>query len=215
MHPIFKIFNMKKISILALFLIGVLMSFSTDLEKKIRKIAPSQKENVYPMTFNDHIYQNFEIPFVGKSFVGFKEALGFKESQGLYHIVNELGYMGKYQFGKNTLKLLKIYSTSEYLRNPELQEDSFLALCQFNKWVLRKDIKRSVGKIIKSIPITESGILAAAHLAGAGNVKRFLRSNGNYTFKDAFGSSINHYLRKFSGYDTFFIEPNRFPTIES
>src|SRR5210317_1730319 len=38
---------------------------------------------------------------LGKSFVGFKEAIAFKESRGDYKIVNTLGYLGKYQFGKS------------------------------------------------------------------------------------------------------------------
>jgi len=43
-------------------------------------------------------YVNFRIPFTGKSFTGFKEAIGFKESQGQYKLINSLGYMGKHQF---------------------------------------------------------------------------------------------------------------------
>ena len=38
-------------------------------------------------------------PFLGSSYIGFKEALAFKESQGNYFITNTLGYLGKYQFG--------------------------------------------------------------------------------------------------------------------
>jgi hypothetical protein len=40
-------------------------------------------------------------------------------------------------------------------------------------------------KTINGIKVTESGILAAAHLSGAGNVKKFLRSNGSHSFSDA------------------------------
>ena len=77
-----------------------------------------------------------------------------------------------------------------------------MANLQRNKWVLRKDITRFEGKTINGVKITESGILAAAHLAGPGSVKKFLRSYGNDTFSDAFGSSIRSYMKKFSGYDT-------------
>ena len=70
-----------------------------------------------------------------------------------------------------------------------------------------------IGKKINGIKITESGILAAAHLAGAGNVKKYLRSNGKNTFKDAYGSSMQHYLKQFSGYDTSFIEANVKPVL--
>jgi len=63
----------------------------------------------------------FLSPKLDKSFIGFKEALAFKESRGDYFSVNTYGYLGKYQFGKNTLKLIGIYNTDEFLNNPELQ----------------------------------------------------------------------------------------------
>jgi len=143
----------------------------------------------------------YNIPYLEKDFVGFKEALAFKESQGKYTVVNTLGYLGKYQFGKTTLLRFKIYNTKAFLNNPELQEKAFKALCKVNKWILRKDIQRCVGKTINGITISTSGILAAAHLSGAGNVKKFLRSNGTRNFSDAYGSSIESYLKKFGGYD--------------
>jgi hypothetical protein len=148
-------------------------------------------------------------PFLGKSFVGFKEALAFKESRGDYCSVNTLGYLGKYQFGKGTLKLLGIYNTQEFLNNPELQEKAFIANMERNKWILRRDIKNFVGTKINGITITESGILAAAHLAGAGSVKSYLRSYGTENFADAYGTTIEYYMKKFSGYDTSFLKANR------
>lgn len=163
-------------------------------------------QQIEPVTF-------FDSPTTGKSFIGFKEALAFKESQGKYNRVNTFGYLGKYQFGKGTLKRFKIYDTAEFLKDAELQEDAFLALCSVNKWILKRDIKRFVGKRINGVKITESGILAAAHLAGAGNVKKYLRSYGQITFEDAYGSSIQYYIKKFAGYNTSFIEANRFPVL--
>ena len=141
------------------------------------------------------------IPFLQKDFIGFKEALAFKESQGKYTVVNSLGYLGKYQFGKTTLERFHIYNTEHFLQNPELQDRAFVALCKVNKYILRKDIRRSEGKIFNGIKVTESGILAAAHLSGAGNVKKYLRSQGKNKFSDAFGASIESYLKKFSNYD--------------
>ena len=149
------------------------------------------------------------IPYIQKNFVGFKEALAFKESQGKYRVVNTLGYLGKYQFGTSTLKRFKIYNTTSFLHNPELQEQVFIAYCKVNKWILRKDINSSVGKIMNGVKITESGILAAAHLSGAGNVKKYLRSNGLKNLSDAYGTSINSYMKKFSGYDVSFIKADR------
>ncbi|PNQ72704.1 peptidoglycan-binding protein LysM [Hanstruepera neustonica] len=148
-------------------------------------------------------------PTLGKSFVGFKEALGFKESGGDYFTVNTFGYLGKYQFGKETLKMIGVYNLTHFLNNPEIQEKAFLANAERNKWILRKDIDKFVGKTINGIHITESGILAAAHLAGPGNVKKYLRSYGSDVFADAFGTTIQHYIKKFSGYDTSMVKPNR------
>ncbi len=148
-------------------------------------------------------------PYLEKSFVGFKEALAFKESRGNYFSVNTFGYLGKYQFGKETLKMIGIYNSSEFLNDPELQEKAFLANSARNKWILRREIKRFVGKKINGVMITESGVLAAAHLAGPGSVKKYLRSYGAIGFSDAYGTSIQNYMKKFSGYDTSFVKPDR------
>ncbi len=148
-------------------------------------------------------------PFTGKTFVGFKEALGFKESQGDYFVINQLGYLGKYQFGASTLEMIGVYNVKKFLNSPKLQEKAFIANTARNKWILRKYIKQYVGKKINGIKITESGILAAAHLAGAGNVKKYLRSGGAYNFEDGNGATIQYYMKKFSGYDTSNIKPDR------
>lgn len=148
-------------------------------------------------------------PFLGKAYNGFKEALAFKESQGKYHVVNTLGYLGKYQFGSSTLHLMGVYDMDSFLDNAELQEKAFETNIARNKWILRRDIKRFTGKRIGGVEITESGILAAAHLAGAGNVKKYLRSYGQNDVTDAYGSSISYYMKKFGGYDITNIEQKK------
>lgn len=165
---------------------------------------PTSKEQPIAQTSS-----NINLPFLQNDFIGFKEALAFKESQGKYRAVNTLGYLGKYQFGKTTLERFKIYDTDLFLKDPALQERAFKALCSVNKWILRKDIKRSVGTTINGILITESGILAAAHLSGAGNVKKYLRSKGNHNKSDAYGTTIQIYMKKFANYDVSEIEANR------
>ena len=155
------------------------------------------------------IKPNIFTPHLGKSFEGFKEALAFKESRGDYFTVNTLGYLGKYQFGSETLKLLGIYNPNQFLYNPELQEKAFMANASRNKWVLRKDIARFDGKWIGGVKVTESGILAAAHLAGPGSVKKYLRSYGSDNFADAYGTTVKYYMKRFSGYDTSIIEPDK------
>ena len=152
-------------------------------------------------------------PFLGSRLIGFREALAFSESSGDYFSTNTLGYLGKYQFGISTLQLLGIYNAARFLNTPELQETAFLTNLSRNKWILRREIARYSGQTIKGVEITESGILAAAHLAGAGNVKRYLRSGGNREVQDAFGTTISRYMKKFKGFDTSFILPEKNPRI--
>jgi len=162
-------------------------------------------------TSNNYEYVNYVL--LDKSFVGFKEALAFKESCGNYSVINKLGYLGKYQFGLSTLSLLGVNDTDHFLSSPKLQEEVFLANLKRNKWVLRRDILRFSGKKINGILITESGILAAAHLAGPGSIKKYLRSDGAINFEDAFGTTIESYLNNFSKYDLSNIVALRRPLI--
>jgi hypothetical protein len=173
------------------------------------KNPKTSKEIIAPKTAVLDSNNPLSILFLQKNFVGFKEALAFKESQGKYSSVNTLGYLGKYQFGRYTLERFDIYNTNSFLKDPELQEKVFVAYCKVNRWILRKDIKRSVGKTINGVKITESGILAAAHLSGAGNVKKYLRSNGSRNLSDAYGTSIASYMKIFAGYDVSFIVGDR------
>ncbi len=200
-----KLFIIKHL-IVSIFGILLLSSFASKPEKK-------EKKEILPPIVAVAKKEVFTFPFLKRDFIGFREALAFKESQGNYTVINSLGYLGKYQFGKSTLKRFRIYNTRTFLKDPELQERTFIALCKVNKWILRRDIRRSVGKRINGITITESGILAAAHLSGAGNVKKFLRSRGKHKFNDAYGTSIEDYLKKFSGYDVSNITANKKATV--
>ena len=147
-----------------------------------------------------------KVPNVGKSFSGFAQKMAYKESRGILHLVNPYGYMGKYQFGRSTLRTVGIYDFQEFLRNAEWQDEAFKALIARNKWELRKEIQKYSGRVINGVEITESGLVAAAHLGGAGSVKKYLRSNGRNGFKDGFGTSLSSYIRKFSNYDISHIE---------
>lgn len=130
----------------------------------------------------------------------FLNAIGHRESSNRYDIVNKWGYMGKYQFGKKTLKNLGYdVSKKEFLNSPYLQEKAMLDLLEHNKKILQSYIDYWDGRKINGKVITESGILAAAHLAGAGNVKRFLKKGEE--FKDGNGTKLTSYLTQFSGYD--------------
>lgn len=205
-----------KFSILPLAAGSIFFSFSTKDAAKLNLEDYSTYDLELDYTVEDlkgELAPKFEIshtaPFPGKAYVGFKEALAFKESGGDYKSINEYGYLGKYQFGKGTLKLVGIYDTVDFLNSPALQEAAFYANASRNKWILQRDIKRFAGKTINGVEVTESGILAAAHLAGPGSVKKYLRSWGAQAFSDAFGTSIRNYMKKFGGYDVSFVKTEK------
>jgi len=132
----------------------------------------------------------------------FLHDLGFKESGNRYNIVNRFGYMGKYQFGKSTLKTLKIKVTKEaFLNSPDLQEYAMQQLLKYNKKKLQNYIDKFDGQTINGILVTESGLLAAAHLGGAGSVKKWFRTGK--VKKDGNGVKITNYMQRFSGYDLY------------
>lgn len=204
-----------KFSILPLIAGFVFFSFSTKDAANLEIFSTEIVDNLEYTVISSEDYMPEEekaprlIPVLGRSYTGFKEALAFKESRGNYKVINEFGYMGKYQFGKGTLNLIGIRDMNLFLNSSELQEAAFYANAARNKWILIRDIKKFEGKVINGIKITESGILAAAHLAGPGSVKKYLRSWGANGFSDGFGTSIGFYIKKFAGYDTSFIEPDK------
>jgi len=155
------------------------------------------------------------VPFIDKDFIGFKEFLGFFESGSDYNKINRFGYLGKYQFGKGTLKIYGVSDLNNFIKSPELQEKVFLMNVKRNKWILRREIKKYSNIFLGDLYISESGILAAAHLSGPGNVKKFLRNKASKDFnkKDANGTSISDYIRIFKNYNLGNINQERRPKI--
>ena len=178
-------------------------------EKKVKGFHLAENEVIQYTVENEVIVEEkveVSVPHVGKSFAGFAQKMAYRESRGILHLVNPFGYMGKYQFGKSTLRTVGVYDFQEFLRNAEWQDKAFQALIARNKWQLRNEIEKYSGKVINGIEITESGLVAAAHLGGAGSVKKYLRSNGRSGFKDGFGTSLSSYIKKFAGYDVSHID---------
>ena len=201
-----------------------LISFTLLLFTIGTTLPPSNFSNSYdynavfvtsPSVGYDFNVISHKIPFTVKDFVGFKEFLGFFESGSDYKKINRLGYLGKYQFGRSTLKVLRIKTINEFIDIPELQEKAFLMNVMRNKWILRREIRRFNGKKLNNILITESGIIAAAHLSGPGNVKKYLRNYGDDKFDlgDINGTKISDYMKTFKGYDLSQINAVRKPTI--
>ena len=187
-------FNFK---IFLIYFLAVFFLSSTDL--------PTSNLNLeYSVESKDNSNLNYlPIPYTVRDFVGFKNFLGFFESGSDYDKINRFGYIGKYQFGKSTLKMYGVTNLVNYKNNPELQEKIFLMNVMRNKWILRREISWYSNRYLGGVYVSESGIIAAAHLSGPGNVKKYLRSHCDASLnkKDANGTSISDYMRIFKDYD--------------
>ncbi|MCQ2740049.1 MAG: hypothetical protein MJ237_07470 [bacterium] len=159
-----------------------------------------------------------------KSLQSFLNDLGARESGGNYKSINKYGYIGKYQMGESAMedagyykKPSKkynndwtgvftgkdgIYSVSDYLASQIAQENSQIIFkkCQW-KYLNAVGADKYVGQIINNYKITESGLLAGAHLKGAGAVIKYLKSNGNINPTDSFGTTLESYIKNFGDYD--------------
>ena len=214
--------NLQKKRYLFVIMVFFFLGFTIKDEETKATVVPTnflvetpQLATAMPEATNIEETITFSALHAGKTFVGFKEALAYRESRGNYTIVNRFGYMGKYQFGKRALRFYGVTDTQQFLNSPEQQEQVFVLSLQRTKWFLRKEIKKYVGKTINGIHITESGILAAAHLAGESSVKKFFKHQGGYNFADGNGVTLQHYLKAFAGYDTSHIEAIQKPQWEA
>lgn len=148
-----------------------------------------------------------ESQFHEAEFSRFIADLGYKESGNNWQSVNKIGCFGEWQFQESTLRYLgytKItlhkFRKNPQIFPPELQLQALKNLIQFNLGCLEQ-YEHFIGDSINGIRITKSGMIAAAHLGGAGSLQKYLNSNGHVNKRDVFGTSIHDYLKKFSYYD--------------
>ena len=159
-----------------------------------------------------------------KTLQDFLNDLGARESGGNYKAFNKFGYAGKYQMGEMALidcgyykKLSKNYnndwsgeflskdgvkSIQDFLNTPQTQENAIRAYMK-RQWRYLKAFgaHKYLGQMINGYKITESSLLAGAHLKGVGSVLSYLSSNGKVVGKDAFGTSIEEYMKRFADYN--------------
>jgi len=193
--------NLRKIGIVTLLIIPIVITGFSIREANKKVILDIRPEIIPVQLVSEHEQDIIEYNpiVVTNQYKDFIIHIGFTESGNDYTKVNTLGYLGRYQFGKSTLKTLKYKgSMTSFLNSPKLQDEYMLKNLKSNKRRLQKYIDKYSGTIINDVTITESGILAAAHLGGVGSVRRFFK-RGKVT-KDAYGTTIINYMTKFSGY---------------
>ena len=140
-------------------------------------------------------------------FSRFIEDLGYRESLNNWLSINRIGCFGEWQFAESTLRYLgyrnitlKKFRADPGIFTRELQMEALTRLIKLNTALLR-NYERFIGDTIHGTVITRSGMLAAAHLGGAGSVRKFLESEGKVNRKDVLGTSIYDYMKRFSNYD--------------
>lgn len=138
-----------------------------------------------------------------RNFKMFVDQLGKRESNNNDNVINPIGAMGRFQFMEATLKCMgygyitaKAFKANPNIFPPDLQYKLLCKLIKSNEQYLTKYMK-FVGQVINGVKITRAGLIAAAHLAGAGGVQHFLASAGSPNASDCNGTSVMHYLQEF------------------
>ena len=159
-----------------------------------------------------------------KTLQQFLSDLGARESAGNYKAFNRYGYAGKYQMGEAALIDAGYYrkpsrrynnvwsgeflgkdgvkSIQDFLNSPKAQESAQM-IFKKKQWSYLKAVgaHNYIGLFINGFVITPSGLLAGAHLKGAGSVIQYLKSRGKCIGKDGFGTSVESYIKQFANYD--------------
>ena len=140
-----------------------------------------------------------------KSSETWHDSLNYKYGNA-WRKVNRIGALGAFQFMPSTLRALGYRGTFDYfLKHEDCQVQYMVKLIEINKRIANKTSKRyklniadSIGRTVNGILITWSSVIGAGHLAGIGNVQRWLARKGNATDGHC---SVKDYLNKFNNYD--------------
>ncbi|MFK7091129.1 M23 family metallopeptidase [Chromobacterium violaceum] len=156
------------------------------------------------------------------------------EGGGAIGKVNSNGYSGKYQMGGSEISATGrklgyidkkgnwtgkngINSKADWLKSNQAQDEFFIEYTKSNWNALQNSMKKSninldslIGKKVAGITITESGLLAASHLAGAGSVAEFIKTNGDKIAVDGSGKKMTDYLSMGANKDVSSITGNKF-----
>lgn len=154
----------------------------------------------------------------------FLSALRIRESGGDYRVVNTLNYLGAYQFGEAALVDLGfvrpdsdlydndfgggwtgkrgVTSTRGFLASVDAQDQAAREWLDLMwSYVERMNLARHAWTTVGGVELTPSGMLAASHLLGPSALRDFIRSGGDTSPRDAYGTSLKSYLTEFGGYD--------------
>lgn len=140
---------------------------------------------------------------------------GTESSGGALDAVNKrTGALGASQAMPETLEEFKEetgrdFTRDEFKKNAGLQE-------AFQNWYEQKTLDyianngldQYIGKMVKGVPVTLSGMMAVAHLGGNNGLKQFLETDGGYDPSDnkknpEQGTRLSDYLQKHGGLNVY------------
>ena len=158
-------------------------------------------------------YKTYQVKLERKRLM---DSAAYHESRNCPTIVNSIGCLGLFQFGKSARKItgyghvdikhaIRDQKTGKRYLNIAYWpvKDQYLAmdsLMNFNQTKLAKEIDIYVGSRVCGVEITLSGIIMTAHLAGWHGVKNWFDTFGKDNATDMNGTSILTYMKLFSGY---------------
>ena len=156
------------------------------------------------------------------NYADFLAALAARESGNRPTIVNSFGNVGLYQFGEAALVDAGYYkpdgtpsndwkgvwtgkngihNLTDFLSNPMAQNQ---AVAEYHGKVRNsmeaQGLGSYIGQNIGGVLITESGLIAGAHLVGVGALKTFLSSGGASVPRDGNNVPVTTYISDFGGY---------------
>lgn len=161
--------------------------------------------------------------------------LRLKESGNRPGILNQHGFAGWYQMGEEAMIDAGYYrrdgtpkandwnpanftgknginSLADFLNSPAKQTQ---AITDYNQkqwsYITAMKLDSYIGRTINGVVITESGLLAGAHLVGIGGLQRFLTSNGSVVPVDGNRVPITTYMTSFGGFALGPVAPSFVP----
>jgi len=133
----------------------------------------------------------------------FMRNIRMSEGSGNYQTNTGNGFYGAYQMGEDALTDAGymdgngnwtgrngVNSLEDYLNNSTAQDDAFLRYGEKNLGYLN-GWEQYIGQTIGGVKVTRAGLIAGAHLVGAGGLKYWLTSGGDCTNKGTGSDAVD------------------------
>jgi len=158
-------------------------------ERKSKLIITKSKISRYFSTVNSKLYWS-----------NYTRVISHLESSHRYDVVNQFGYLGKYQINKKYLLAFGYEGSDNDFLQDKLSQELVMANYTYKNinYISKYNLTRYIGKEINGIEVTLFGLMASAHLVGIKNLNTYLNTNGEVIAKDGNDTSIEKYMKIFS-----------------